>query len=82
MVKNKKVQLEVPQKQFLYDMLRGTGKSITKSQALQYGIKQLPARMSELRELGLRVNTCKKNDETQYSISARDIFGSRSKIIV
>jgi len=79
MVKNK---LKVPQRQFLYTLLRGTGKAITQRQAKQYGIKRLSARMSELRGLGLKVNTEKIANETVYSISARDIFGSRANIAV
>ena len=79
MVKNK---IQVPQKQFLYDLLRGTGNTITETQAKKLGIKQLSARMSELRGLGLKVNTEKTANETFYSISARDIYGSRAKMRV
>ena len=77
-----KTKLKVPQRQFLYELLRGTGKTITNKQAEKYGITQLPARMSELRGLGLRINTVKISNETVYSISARDIFGSRANIAV
>lgn len=81
--KAKVITLDVPQKQFLYDYLRGTGNTITISEARDtYGIQQLPARMSELRGLGLKVNTLDINGETGYSISARDIFNSRAKIDV
>jgi len=81
--KAKTVTLGVSQKQFLYDHLRGTGKTLTpKKAAKKYGIKQLPARMSELRLLGLQVRTKKEKNETSYAISARDIYGSRSKLAV
>jgi len=82
MAKTKITKLAVPQKQFLYDYLRGTGKTITKTEAKQYGIQQLPARMSELRTLGLQVNTQEEAGELAYSISARDIFGSRARLAV
>jgi len=80
MVKSKK--LEIPQKQFLYEHLRGTGRFITPTEAKTFGIQQLPARMSELRSLGLIVRTRKFKNETAYTISARDIFGSRAHIAV
>ena len=81
--KAKIVKLDVSQKQFLYDYLRGTGRTITPTTAKDtYGIQQLPARMSELKSLGLKVKTKKVNDETAYSISARDIFGSRANFAV
>ena len=73
-------KIQVPQKQFLYNLLRGTGNTITTKQAKKLGIKQLSARMSELRGLGLKVNTSIIANETVYSISARDIFGSRGKL--
>ena len=73
----------MPQRQFLYEYLRGTGKYITPSEAFKkYGIKRLPARISELRSLGLVIRKKKIKNETAYAISARDIFGSRAKIDV
>jgi len=81
MARNKK--LRMPQRQFLYEHLRGTGRFITPNEASKaYGIQQLPARMSELRSLGLIVRTKKFKNETAYAISARDIFGSRANIAV
>ena len=78
-----KIESGLSQTQFLYNHLRGTGRSITSTEASKiYGIKRLSARMSELRNLGLQVNTKKIKNETQYSVSARDLYGSRKKIAV
>jgi len=83
MAKIKKIKLDVTQTQFLYEHLRGTGRSITAKEAKSvYGIQQLPARMSELRGLGLKVNTARHGKEMKYSISSRDLWGSRAKIAV
>lgn len=70
------------QKQFLVDYLRGTGKTISEAQAnANYGIKNLRARMSELRSAGLKVNTdTNTSGKTVYSVSARDVTGSRAKV--
>lgn len=75
-------KLKVPQKTFLYNHLRGTGRFITPTEAKKkFGIQQLPARISELRALGLVVRTKKVKDETAYAISARDFTGSRARIL-
>lgn len=69
---------------FLYEHLRGTGRSLTARQASEiYGIKNLSARMSELRGLGLRVRTKEKTQDgrTKYAVSARDYFGSRASFL-
>jgi len=70
------------QTQFLHDYLRGTGKTISEAQAsANYGIKNLSARISELRSAGLRVTTDKnKSGKTVYSVSARDVTGSRARV--
>lgn len=71
------------QTQKIHNYLRGTGRALTAEQALsKWNVRNLPARMSELRQLGLRVNT-QINDQgqTEYTISARDQQGSRSKMI-
>ena len=74
--------LTVPQKHFLVSHLRGTGVELTSAQAeATYGIKNLRARMTELRQAGLRVNTrVNYAGRTAYSISARDITGSRAAV--
>jgi|TARA_B100001094_G_C17572996_1_gene503757 hypothetical protein len=70
------------QKTFLETYLRGTGKSLTAADAkARFGIEQLPARMSELKAAGLQVKTAKATTGyTKYSISSRDITGSRAKV--
>ncbi len=65
---------------FLEQYLRGTGRTLTARQAeSMYGIKNLRARMTEFRHAGLKVTT-KPNTEgrTTYSVSARDVTGSRA----
>jgi len=74
--------LKVTQNEFLEQHLRGTGRAISARQANSlYGIKNIRARMSELRNAGLRVNR-KANTEgrSAYSVSARDLTGSRSQL--
>ena len=76
--------LTVPQKVFLEDHLRGTGRTMTEAQArATYGIQNLRARMSELRQAGMIVRV-EKNTEgrARYAVSARDTHGSRAKIFV
>jgi hypothetical protein len=74
--------LTIPQTQFLEEFLRGTGRSLTEAQAeATYGIQNLRARMSELRAEGLRVRVDQTQDgRAKYSISARDVYGSRAKV--
>jgi hypothetical protein len=71
-------RINTTQLAFLHDYLRGTGKNITEVEARKLGIKNLRARMSELRKLGLRVNTEDTRYGTAYTISARDVNGSRA----
>ena len=70
------------QNAILHDKLRGTGRKITAAEARRrYGIKNIRARMTELRYAGLRVNTEKtKSGKTAYSISARDVNGSSKSL--
>lgn len=71
------MKLRKSQVVLLNSYLRGTGHTINAQQALHYfGIVNLTARLSELRSCGLVVN---RVDTGTYSISSRDIFGSRSK---
>ena len=74
--------IKTNQKAFLETYLRGTGKSLTAADAAaRFGIQQLPARMSELRAAGLNVKTAKATTgKTKYSITARDVTGSRAKV--
>lgn len=66
---------------FLEKYLRGTGKTLTAAQAAaNYGIKNLPARMSEFRKCGLNVKTTvNSTGKTSYSVSSRDVDGKRAK---
>jgi len=70
------------QKAFIESYLRGTGRTLSKAQAVSnYGIKQLPARIFELKAAGMVVKTVKNTaGNTAYKIVARDVNGSRSKI--
>lgn len=75
-------KIKTNQKTFLENYLRGTGKSLTAADAkARFGIQQLPARMSEFREAGLKVNVGKSSKGTaKYTVSARDVTGSRAKM--
>lgn len=65
------------QSRFLENHLRGTGRTLTESQAAaRYGILNLRARVLDLRNAGLRVQV----ENGQYSMPARDVLGSRAKI--
>ena len=70
------------QKAFLETYLRGTGRTLSNAQAVaNYGIMQLPARMSEFRSAGMVVKTTTNTaGNTAYKVVARDVSGSRSKI--
>ena len=74
------IKLNSTQNEFLEGHLRGTGRTISAAQArATFGILNLSARMSELRSVGLRVNTTVNTaGNTAYSISSRDVTGSRA----
>jgi hypothetical protein len=61
------------QKEFLVDYLRGTGRTLSEAQARSlYGIKNLRARMSDLRKEGYRVRTdVNTTGKTVYAVSRR-----------
>jgi len=69
------------QNEFLQKYLRGTGRTITAAQArANYGIMNLSARMSDLRNAGLKVSTVSTTSgKTAYRVSARDVNGSRAR---
>jgi hypothetical protein len=74
--------LSTTQNEFLESYLRGTGRGLSSAQAEStYGIRNLRARMSELRAAGLKVIR-EKNTEgrSTYRVSSRDIDGSRAAI--
>lgn len=65
---------------FLEKYLRGTGRTLSSAQAkANYGIEQLPARISEMKKAGLVVRTTvNSTGKTAYAIVARDVNGSRA----
>jgi len=74
--------IKTNQKTFLENYLRGTSRTITAADAsARFGIKNLPARMSEFRDAGLvvRVDTA-TTGKARYAVSARDVIGSRAKV--
>jgi hypothetical protein len=75
-------QLSTTQLEFLENHLRGTDRSISSAQAEStYGIKNLRARMSEMRQVGLRVRKHKNTEgRTAYSVSRRDTAGGQFKM--
>lgn len=76
------VKLKTTQNEFLEQHLRGTGRAMSAKQAdATYGIKNIRARMTELRGAGLKVNRATNTEgRTAYSISSRDVTGSRASI--
>lgn len=70
------------QKQFLESHLRGTGRALSSAQAREtYGIKNLRARISEMRNSGLVVRKeLNTRGRTAYSVSRRDYSGSQGKV--
>lgn len=73
------------QNQKLEAFLRGTGRTLTAAEAqARFGIQNLSARMSELRQVGLTVRnegTTVKSGKVKYAISARDVYGSKAKAL-
>lgn len=65
--------IQSTQNDFLVNYLRGTGRTLTARQAESlFGIKNLRARASELRQLGYRVRTTITQDgRAKYAISRR-----------
>jgi hypothetical protein len=76
------VKLSTTQKEFLETHLRGTGRAMSAAQArATYGIKNIRARMTEMRQAGLKVTrTLNTEGRSAYSISSRDVNGSRAKV--
>jgi hypothetical protein len=81
---NYKVNGAKTQLEFLQDHLRGTNESITAKDAVaMYGIKKLGARLYQLKKAGLKVRsfTTGCGRELAYKVSARDLSGSRAKLV-
>ena len=75
-------KLTTTQLEFLEKHLRGTGRSLTSRQArATYGIKNLRARISELRKYGLRVRTRPTAGGcVAYTISRRNVVGEQYRL--
>jgi len=75
-------KLTTSQTTFLEQYLRGTGKALTEADAsARFGIQNLRARMTDLRNAGLVVRTdVATTGKTRYTVSARDVNGSRAKV--
>lgn len=71
--------LKSTQVAFLEKHLRGTGRSMSAAQAeATYGILNIRARMTELRQAGLTVRTSKNTEgRTAYAVSRRNAFGGQ-----
>ena len=76
--------LTTTQNQFLESYLRGTNRELSSAQAAAtFGIMNLRARVSEMRQLGLRVRKSKNTEgRTAYAISRRNIYGEQYKMFV
>ena len=76
--------ISTTQNQFLESYLRGTGRTLSARQAESlYGIKNIRARMTELRQAGLRVNRSVNTEgRSAYSVSSRDVTGCRAQVFV
>ncbi len=74
--------LKSTQVAFLETHLRGTGRSMSSAQAeATYGIYNLRARMSDLRNAGLKVRTHVNTEgRTAYSVSRRDVIGLQGRV--
>lgn len=74
--------LTTTQNTFLETYLRGTGREMSAAQArATYGVKNLRARMTDLRNAGLRVRTGVNTEgRTTYAVSRRDEFGGQFKM--
>jgi hypothetical protein len=84
-LKDKKMaftNIKTSQREFLIEYLRGTGRELTQPQAeALFGIQNLRARMSEVRDMGLRVRVrATQNGRIAYSVCARDVNGSRARV--
>jgi hypothetical protein len=75
-------QLKTTQVAFLEKHLRGTNREMSAAQArATYGIQNLRARMTELRQAGLTVRKGVNTEgRTTYAVSRRDVFGDQFKL--
>lgn len=75
-------KLTTTQKAFLESHLRGTSRALSSAQAeATFGIKNLRARISEMKAAGLRIRKEKNTaGRTAYAISRRDEYGDQFKL--
>ena len=75
-------KLKTTQVKFLEKFLRGTNRELSSAQARSiYGIKNLRARMTDLRQAGLRVRRGVNTEgHTTYAVSRRDDSGDQFKL--
>lgn len=75
-------KLKTTQVSFLEQYLRGTNREMSSAQArATYGIKNLRARMTDLRQSGLTVRRGKNTEgRTTYAVSRRDVAGNQFRI--
>jgi hypothetical protein len=75
-------QIKSTQVAFLENHLRGTNRKMSADQAREtYNVRNLRARISELRSAGLRIRKTKNTrGKTAYSISRRDVFGDQFRL--
>jgi hypothetical protein len=81
---NYKVNGAETQLEFLQDLMRGTNVALTAKEARNtYDIQQFGARLHQLKKAGLKVRSfatgCGR--ELAYKVSARDLTGSRAKLV-
>jgi hypothetical protein len=76
--------LRSTQNKFLETYLRGTNRELSSAQAREtFGVRNLRARMSEMRQVGLTVRKgVNTKGRTTYAISRRDVFGDQFKLFV
>lgn len=74
--------LKSTQVAFLEKHLRGTNRAMSAAQArATFGIGNLRARMTNLRQAGLRVRTgVNTQGKTTYAVSRRDVFGDQFRL--
>ena len=74
--------LKSTQVAFLEKHLRGTNRVMSSAQAeATYGIKNLRARMTDLRQAGLTVRKSTNTEgRTAYAVSRRDVFGDQFRL--
>lgn len=68
---------------FLEGYMRGTSRTLTEAQANSlFGIRNLRARLSDLRAAGLQVKRVptKTTGKSAYRVSRRDVFGGQYKM--